>query len=64
MLCFCNFLVLLLKDCFCSHRNLKSNSDCVPFEEGLAEPEEEEPPKTLLEVSQAEEIQNCNNASK
>lgn len=27
-----------------------SNSDCVPFEEGLTEPQEEEPPKTLLEM--------------
>ncbi|TKS72457.1 Pre-mRNA-splicing factor SLU7 [Collichthys lucidus] len=27
-----------------------NNSDCVPFEEGLTEPQEEEPPKTLLEM--------------
>lgn len=27
-----------------------NNSDCVPFEEGLVEPQEEEPPKSLLEM--------------
>lgn len=41
---------------FCSLYNLKSNSDCVPFEEGLTEAQEEEPPKSLLEVSNMEEI--------
>lgn len=46
------FIVFELTCCFCSFCNLKSNTDCVPFEEGLAEPlEEEEAPKTLLEVS-------------
>ncbi|KAG8004102.1 Pre-mRNA-splicing factor SLU7 [Nibea albiflora] len=32
-----------------------SNTDCVPFEEGLTEPQEEEPPKTLLEALEAED---------
>lgn len=34
-----------------SFLKLQSTSDCVPFEEGLQEPQEEEPLKTLLEVS-------------
>ncbi|XP_044220276.1 pre-mRNA-splicing factor SLU7 [Thunnus albacares] len=29
-----------------------NNTDCVPFEEGLTEPQEEEQPKTLLEMHQ------------
>lgn len=29
----------------------QNNTDCVPFEEGLTEPQEEEQPKSLLEVS-------------
>lgn len=33
---------------------LKNTTDCVPFEEGLDNAEEEEPPKTLLEVSDTE----------
>lgn len=40
--------------------NLQNTSECVPFEEGLTEPqEEEEQPKSLLEVSDAEEIYIC-----
>lgn len=30
--------------------NMKNNSDCAPFEESLTQPQEEEPPKSLLEV--------------
>lgn len=29
---------------------MKNNSDCVPFEDSLAQPQEEEVPKSLLEV--------------
>lgn len=29
---------------------LQNNSECTPFEEAITEPQEEEQPKTLLEV--------------
>lgn len=35
---------------FHSFCNMKNNSDCAPFEESLTQPQEEEPPKSLLEV--------------
>lgn len=43
---------------FLFFNNLKNNSDCVPFDEGLTEQQEEEQPKTLLEVSEQLLIMN------
>ncbi|XP_053179498.1 pre-mRNA-splicing factor SLU7 isoform X2 [Scomber japonicus] len=44
----------MVKQSYCTgEAGIRVNtSDCVPFEEGLVEPEEEEPPKTLLEMHQ------------
>lgn len=51
----------VVTSCLYSPHNPQSNSDCVPFEEGLTEQqqqqeEEEEPPKSLLEVSDTDRI--------
>lgn len=35
---------------FYSFCTVKNNSECVPFEESLTQPQEEEPAKSLLEV--------------
>lgn len=51
---FCD-VASLFRFCF-YFNNLQNTSDCVPFEEGLTEPQEEEQPKSLLEVRDAEEI--------
>lgn len=45
---FCDAFELMYRIYFFS--NVKNNSDCAPFEESLTQPQDEEPPKTLLEV--------------
>lgn len=50
-----NFLKIILFLCISLSLFLhKNTTDCVPFEEGLEYAEEEEPPKSLLEVSDTE----------